>query len=62
MSFAMTENPYLYCIFSIFHGYIILKGGRKMKQEYEKPELIEIELVSEETVSLGCWRTVPSSC
>ena len=32
------------------------------KEKYETPELIEIELVTEETVSLGCWRSVPSSC
>lgn len=32
------------------------------KEKYEAPELIEIELVTEETVSLGCWRSAPSSC
>lgn len=32
------------------------------KEKYEAPELIEVELVTEETVSLQCWRSVPSSC
>lgn len=33
-----------------------------MKKDYEAPKLILVELVAEETISLGCWRAAPSSC
>ena len=32
------------------------------KKVYEKPTIEIIELVADETISLGCWRAVPSSC
>lgn len=30
--------------------------------KYEKPELIKVVVVPGETISLGCWRSAPSSC
>ena len=32
------------------------------KMEYVTPELVVIELVPDETISLGCWPGAPSSC
>lgn len=33
-----------------------------MKKEYTKPELIVVEIVADETISLSCWNTAPSGC
>ena len=32
------------------------------KLPYTKPELTEITIVADETISLGCWNTSPSGC
>ena len=29
---------------------------------YEKPEVSEISIVADETISLSCWNTAPSGC
>ena len=32
------------------------------KIQYSKPVVEKIELVADETLSLGCWQSAPSSC
>lgn len=34
----------------------------KEKMTYEKPEVTEIIIVADETISLSCWNTSPSGC
>lgn len=29
---------------------------------YEKPEVTEIKIIADETISLSCWRSAPSGC
>lgn len=29
---------------------------------YEKPEVSEISIVADETISLSCWNVAPSGC
>jgi hypothetical protein len=33
-----------------------------MKKEYTKPVITLVELVADETISLGCWNVAPSGC
>lgn len=32
------------------------------KKEYIKPALIDVVVISDEAIALGCWRAAPSSC
>lgn len=32
------------------------------KEKYEKLSYETVELVEEETITLSCWKSVPSSC
>lgn len=32
------------------------------KKEYNPPKLTVVEIVADETISLGCWNTSPSGC
>ena len=33
-----------------------------LKETYEKLSFSQVELIEEETISLACWRSTPSSC